>query len=79
LKGDESKLLVVNSKLKEILDSRELSIRKVAKDIDYRFESVRSLYNNETKNYPRELLTKLCIYLNVSPGDLLDLDEEVTH
>jgi DNA-binding Xre family transcriptional regulator len=69
-------MLVVNSKLKDILDERELSIRKVAKDIDYRFESVRSLYNNETKNYPRELLSRLCTYLNVAPGDLLRIDEE---
>lgn len=66
----------INSNLKQILDQRGLSIRQVARDIDYRFDSVRQLYNNENKTYPRELLAKLCAYLNVSPGELLILEKE---
>jgi DNA-binding Xre family transcriptional regulator len=69
-------MAIVKSNLKQILDQRELSIRQVARDIDYRFDSVRQLYNNENKNYPRELLTKLCTYLNVTPGDLLRIEKE---
>jgi putative transcriptional regulator len=67
---------IVKSNLKKILDERDLSIRQVARDIDYRFDSVRQMYNNENKTYPRELLTKLCFYLNVTPGDILILDKE---
>ncbi|MGE7650477.1 helix-turn-helix domain-containing protein [Peribacillus frigoritolerans] len=66
----------INSNLKQILDQRNISIRQVSRDIDYRFDSVRQLYNNENKNYPRELLTKLCVYLNVTPGELLVLEIE---
>ncbi|UYZ12157.1 helix-turn-helix transcriptional regulator [Brevibacillus sp. WF146] len=66
---------VVRSKLKEIIDSRNLSIRKVARDIDYRFDSVRQMYNDEMERYPRDLITKLCDYLNVAPGDLFRLDD----
>lgn len=66
----------INSNLKQILDQRELTIRQVAREIDYRFESVRQLYNNENKNYPRELLTKLCEYLDITPGELLTLEIE---
>lgn len=62
---------IINSNLKQLLDERELSIRQVAKDIEYRFDSVRQLYNNENKNYPRELLAKLCEYLDVTPGEIL--------
>jgi DNA-binding Xre family transcriptional regulator len=69
-------MVTVISNLKQILDERELSIRQVARDIDYRFDSVRQLYNNENKTYPRELLTKLCNYLKVTPGDLLILEKE---
>jgi DNA-binding Xre family transcriptional regulator len=67
---------IINSNLKQILDERKLSIRQVARDIDYRFDSVRQLYNNENKNYPRELLTKLCTYLNVTPGEILIIEKE---
>ncbi|MFC0188501.1 helix-turn-helix domain-containing protein [Fictibacillus aquaticus] len=66
----------VHSQLKEILDKRGLSIRQVARDIDYRFESVRQLYNDENKAYPRDLLHRLCVYLNVTPGDLLQIKEK---
>jgi DNA-binding Xre family transcriptional regulator len=69
-------LTLINSRLNVIMDERNLSIRQVARDIDYRFDSVRQLYNNENKTYPRELLAKLCKYLEVTPGDLLYLEEE---
>lgn len=64
----------VRSNLKEILDERRISIRQVARDIDYRFESVRQMYNNETDRYNRELLAKLCDYLQVDISDLIKLD-----
>lgn len=67
---------MVKSNLKKILDEKGLSIRQVARDIDHRLESVRQLYNDELERYPRELLTKLCTYLSVTPGDLLILEKE---
>lgn len=66
----------IHSNLKNILDERGLPIRQVARDIDYRFESVRQLYNNENKTYPRELIAKLCAYLEVTPGELLYFEDE---
>lgn len=68
--------MVVRSNLKKILDDRGFSIRQVSRDIDYRFDSVRQMYNDENKTYPRELISKLCIYLDVSPGELIILDKE---
>ncbi|NGQ95477.1 helix-turn-helix transcriptional regulator [Brevibacillus sp. SYP-B805] len=65
----------LRSRLKEIVDSRGLSIRQVARDIDYRFESVRQMYNDEMERFPRDLIEKLCAYLNVSPGDLFRLGD----
>lgn len=69
-------ILRVHSNLKQILDERNLSIRKVSHDIDYRFGTVRQMYNDETKHYPEELLSKLCEYLNVEIKDLLVLRED---
>lgn len=64
----------VNSRLKNILDERGLSIRKVAADTGLQFESVRRLYNNDTERFPREILAKLCEYLGVGISDLLILE-----
>ena len=66
--------LQVNSRLKNILDERGLSIRKVAADTGLQFESVRRLYNNDTERFPREILAKLCEYLGVGISDLLILE-----
>lgn len=63
---------MVKSNLKEILDARGISIRKVSIDIDYRFETVRRMYNNDMKHYPQDLISKLCTYLGVGIGDLLE-------
>lgn len=66
---------MVKSNLKAILDSRGLSIRKVAGDLDYRFETVRRMYNDDMKHYPEELIDKLCAYLDVSVGDLITYEK----
>ncbi len=65
----------INCKLKTILDSRGLSIRKVAADTGVQFESLRRLYNNETERLPREILAKLCDYLQVDIADLIKLEK----
>ena len=72
----EVNIIKVHSALKSILDERGLSIRQVAREIDYRFDSVRQLYNDESERYPRELLTKLCIYLNLNVGDILKVQKD---
>jgi DNA-binding Xre family transcriptional regulator len=62
--------VMLKSNLKQIIDERGLSIRQVSRDIDYRFDSVRLMYNDEMERYPRELLSKLCRYLQVTLNDL---------
>ncbi|WP_433943627.1 helix-turn-helix domain-containing protein [Paenibacillus sp. SN-8-1] len=67
--------MTVRSNLRTLADARGLSIREIARDIDYRFESVRSMYNDDTERYPRDLLTKLCVYFDVEIGELLTLQK----
>lgn len=64
------------SKLKPMVDERGLSIRQVAKDIDYRFETVRQMYNDESRQFPRDLLVKLCAYFGCTISELLEYTEE---
>jgi DNA-binding Xre family transcriptional regulator len=68
--------MYIRSNLKALTDARGASIRQVALDIDYRFESVRQMYNDEMERYPRELLAKLCAYFNVTPAELLTLSAD---
>lgn len=67
---------MVSSNLKSIVDSKGLSIRKVANDLDYRFETVRRMYNDDMQHYPRNLLELLCEYLECDISDLLKTDKE---
>lgn len=66
----------LNSGLERILDERGLSIREVARAIDYRFDSVRLLHNNKMERFPRDLILKLCDYLDVTPNDILEYKKE---
>ncbi|MCD9024336.1 helix-turn-helix domain-containing protein [Cohnella silvisoli] len=67
---------LIRSNLKPLADARGVSIRKIAQDIDYRFESVRTMYNDEMERYPRDLLAKLCVYFGVTVAELLTLVDE---
>jgi len=74
--GNKEVEAMIRCKLKEILDVRGESIRKVAEGVNYRFESVRKLYNNTAPFYHRDLLDKLCTYLEIEIGDLLECVKE---
>ncbi|WP_163974664.1 helix-turn-helix domain-containing protein [Paenibacillus alvei] len=69
-------MAVIRSNLKYFVDNNGLSVRQVARDIDYRLGSVQDMYNDVTERYPRELLSKLCVYFGCSINELLILDEE---
>ncbi|WP_211296382.1 helix-turn-helix domain-containing protein [Paenibacillus donghaensis] len=69
---------VIRSKLSEVMQQHDpkLSIRKLAKDVNYHFDSVRRMYKDEMVQYPRDLLLKLCLYFNVQPGELIRIEAD---
>jgi len=71
-------LSVIRSKLEEVMKNHDpkLSIRKLAKDVNYHFDSVRRMYKDEMVQYPRDLLLKLCLYFDVEPGQLIGIDKD---
>ncbi|SFS62845.1 helix-turn-helix transcriptional regulator [Paenibacillus sp. BC26] len=73
--------MVIRSRLKEVMEKHDpkLSIRKLAKEVNYHFDSIRRMYKDEMVQYPRDLLLKLCLYFNVQPGDLIGIEEAVDH
>jgi putative transcriptional regulator len=66
---------MIRSNLKALADANNKSIRQVAKDIDYHFEPVRRLYNDQMERYPRDLIGKLCKYFGCEVSDLLKVEE----
>ncbi|MFC5652640.1 helix-turn-helix domain-containing protein [Paenibacillus solisilvae] len=72
-------MTVIRSKLKEVMENHDpkLSIRKLAKDVNYHFDSIRRMYKDEMVQYPRDLLLKLCIYFDVQPGQLIGIEKGV--
>lgn len=64
------------STLKEVLDEREISIRKCAELANLPVETVRRMYNDTTMQYQRNTLGALCKALNVQISDILTLTEE---
>lgn len=57
--------------LRELIDSRELTIRESAKLLDYRFDTVRQMYHGETKRVPVELLDRICEVFECEVGDII--------
>lgn len=68
--------MTLRSNLKALADERGVSIREIARAIDYRFDSVRAMYNDEMERYPRDLLAKLCAYFGVTVAELLVVESE---
>lgn len=59
--------------LKTILDDRKMSIRQLAEKSGLKFETVRRLYNDDTKQYQRHSIAAVCKTLNIDVADLLKL------
>lgn len=63
----------VKSNLKTIIDPRKISIRQLANMADLKFETVRRLYNDDTKQYQRDTLGSICEVLDIKIDELLIL------
>lgn len=62
---------MIKSNLKQLVDDKNISIRQLSEEIDHGFETVRKMYNDELKHFPKDLLDKLCNYFECEPGDLI--------
>ncbi|MEC1155021.1 helix-turn-helix domain-containing protein [Cytobacillus horneckiae] len=71
----------VKSNLKTILDDRKISIRQFADMTGLKFETLRRLYNDDTKQYQRDTIGRVCEILKIDINELLVLidDTEQNH
>ncbi|MGD1413569.1 helix-turn-helix domain-containing protein [Bacillus stercoris] len=70
---------MIKSNLKHIIDERKIRIRQLSRDIDHEYPTVRKLYHDEMERYPRELLDKVCTYLNIELQELLIFEKGHNH
>lgn len=68
--------LRVKSNLKALLDDKDISIRKLSKMTGLPFETLRRLYNDETKQYQRDTIGRICEVLDVGIDELLTLTDD---
>lgn len=56
-------------------DRKRISVRRAAIEMDVSYYTLSALVNNTIREYPRDVLTKLCDYLECNIGDLLSYEE----
>ncbi|KJD47318.1 helix-turn-helix domain-containing protein [Paenibacillus terrae] len=66
----------IRSNLLTILNEKDITIRQLSKNIDYRYETVRSLCNNQIERLPLDLLAKICVYLDIRIEEILTLEKK---
>lgn len=67
---------MITCKLSTILGERRLKVSDVTRDTGIARATVDRYYHDSVKSFDREVLSKLCDYLNVTPADLLKLVEQ---
>lgn len=65
---------VINVRLKELLEKREISLYKLAKDTGVSYNNLHRIATNRAKVISFEMLEKLCMALDCTPNDLLELE-----
>lgn len=65
-----------SSNLKAILDAREISIQQFARDTGLKFETLRRLYHDDTKQYQRNTIGRVCEVLAIPIDELLLLIDD---
>lgn len=66
----------VKSNLKEVLDRKGISIRQLSDKSGLPFETLRRLYNDQTKQYQQNTIGRICEVLEIELSELLILIDE---
>jgi putative transcriptional regulator len=64
---------VINIRLNEMLDGRDISLYRLAKDTGIAYEALRKIRDGDVTRIYLDTLEKICVYLECEPGDLIEL------
>lgn len=51
-----------------------IDLKQVEADTGLSYYTLRAIANDTIKEYPKDVLAKLCVYLSCTPGDFLTLE-----
>lgn len=61
----------IEIKLKEIMDSKNISRNALARAINTRFEVIDKWYQGHVEKIDADILARICYVLNCSPADII--------
>ena len=61
----------INIRLKEIMDSKNITRNYLARVSNTRFEVINKWYNNELEKMDLDILARICYVLECSPEDII--------
>lgn len=64
----------ISLKLKELMDTKGISINSLSKMANVKYETVKNYYYNENFIYNGEILAKFCYILNCKIEDILEYE-----
>ena len=63
--------------VKEVMDSKGVSISELSRMADIKYDIVKRYYNGEIIRYDSEVLKKFCIYLKCDITDLIKIKQKI--
>lgn len=60
----------------EMLKKRNKTRYRLSKDINYNYQRLMKLANNETKSISFDVLEAICLYLDCTPSDILKIEKK---
>lgn len=66
----------INLRLREIMDSKNITRNYLARVSNTRFEVINKWYNNEVEKMDLDILARICYVLECSPADIIKYDNE---
>lgn len=66
----------INIRLKEIMDSKNITRNYLARVSNTRFEVINKWYNNELEKMDLDILARICYVLECSPEDIIKYDNK---
>jgi putative transcriptional regulator len=64
---------VINVKLKELLDEREMTLYKLAKETGISYNNLHRIVTKKAKVMSFDVLEKICVALDCEPNDLFEI------
>lgn len=69
-------MVEIRLNLDKILQEKKISRYALAKATETQYQVVDNYYKNRVERYDKDLILRMCLYLNCEPGDLIKIVEE---